>query len=86
MDNKYYGDGDGGGGMSSLQVIVRDLRMVAKHSGVHQRYALIVFLPRAVGRVRFDIVVDIFVVKHFSCDFDVIVCCCKLFSISTRNA
>lgn len=50
--------------------------MVAKHPGVHQRYALVVFLARVERRRDdLDVVVHIFVVEHFSRDFNVIVGC-----------
>lgn len=56
-----------------LLYIICDVRMVAKHPGVHQRYTLVVFLTRIVCRGGFDVVVDVFVVKHLSCDFDIVV-------------
>lgn len=60
----------------SLLEIIRDVRMVAKHPGVHQRYALVVILARVViGRDDLNFMVNVFVVEHFSRNLDVIVGC-----------
>lgn len=69
---------DGSVDVSSLLCIIRDVRVVAEHPGVHQRYTLVVVLSRVkAGGDDFDVLVDVFVVEYFSRDLDVIVGYCK---------
>lgn len=67
------------------RLLIRDVPMViAKHSSIHEWYALVVLLLGSVCRdVHF--MVYVFVVEDFSCEFHVVVCCYFVSALDVRS-